>query len=95
MTGLRFKMAINLKPGTWMLLITDPAAMYAQWDMIKPAVGLPNGQLVKGTFPKLAAHEEKTIYIAFPPGQGTITLLKIALTPTGAAAAPAAAFPTP
>jgi len=96
MTGLRFKKAINLKAGTWLLLITDPAALYAQWDMIKPTVGLPNGQTVKGTFPKLAAHEEKTMYIAFPPGQGSITLLNVALTPTDAAAAPSASpFPTP
>jgi hypothetical protein len=97
LTEIRFKDPIHLKLGSWFLMINDPSSNPPQgtYFTIQPKLKLADAQTVTGSVPKLAAHEEKTVFLAFPPGQGTITLLHVALTPTGAASTPASPFPTP
>jgi len=89
MVDMRFKNGIRLKPSSWLLMIVDPAENLMNYYEIQPILGSPDPQTVTGTIPKLAAHEEKTIYLAFPPGQGTITLLTVQLMPTAGPSAPA------
>jgi hypothetical protein len=82
MTGTRFKNSIHVDSGLWLLMVVDPAEAMMTYYKIKTKPGSTDVQTTKNAVPRLVAHENKTIFLAFPPGQGTITLLNIALTPT-------------
>jgi hypothetical protein len=84
LTGTLFRSPIHLEQGSWLLMVYDPAQLSMTYSELKPAIGKPDAQTTTGTFPKLVAHEEKAIYLAFPPGEGTITLLKVQLVSTNA-----------
>jgi hypothetical protein len=86
---MRFKKGIPLKPDSWLLMIVDFPENLMTYFEIHPTLGSSNLQTVTGTIPKLAAHEEKSIFIAFPPGQGTVTLQAVQLMPSSNSSAPA------
>jgi len=81
-TGTPFHRGINLNSNSWLLMIVDPAEALMTYFKIKIKPGSTDVQTATNAIPRLAAHEEKTIFLAFPPGEGTITLLNIILTPT-------------
>ena len=89
MTGLRFKKGIKLKPGTWLIMVADPSGDDMQYFPVPVKAGVTDPQTVNGSLTNLVAHEEKTIYLAFPPGQGSITLLHVELTPGSGTGSPA------
>jgi hypothetical protein len=72
----------TIAPKSWLVILMDPASRTATYIPFQPTLGSRDPQTATGSIPKLVAHEEKTFYIAFPPGQGTVTLLKVMLTPT-------------
>jgi hypothetical protein len=88
MTGTLFKNSIHVKSGSWLLMVVDPAEAMMTFYGIKTTPGSTDVQTAKNAVPRLAAHEEKTIFLAFPPGQGTITLLNIVLTPSAGSTSP-------
>jgi len=92
-TETRFKNPIHINSDAWLLMINDPTNNEGTYYTIATKPGTSTEQTITGTIPNIAAHEEKTIFLIFPPGQGSITLLKIALTST--APASQSPFPSP
>ena len=64
----------------WCVLMCDVAAGHANISQFLPQI-TPDPQTVQGTFSRLKSNEQKTICLAFPPGQGTVTFQNISLTP--------------
>jgi len=82
MTGIVFNNSIKVPPSSWLVMVYDSANLRMGYCHIPVTLGSTDPQQVTGTVPKLVAHAEKTVFIAFPPGEGSITLLKVALTPS-------------
>jgi hypothetical protein len=81
--GLRLKKGnpIVLPEEAWMVILVDYAKNLVTSFAIKPVLGASGRQTVTGTIPRLEAHENKTLYLAFPPGQGSVTLTNVSLAP--------------
>lgn len=87
--SIRLDGNIKYKRGGWLLVLFDPEQQLVSTSEIRPnpaIVGEP--QSVKGSFTKVAAHAEKALYLIFPPGEGKITLINVALSLPDAAATP-------
>jgi hypothetical protein len=80
--------AIDLPKDEWVLIFVDLAKNLVTSFSIKPVLGATGMQTVTGKVPRLAEYENKTLYLAFPPGQGSVTLSNISLTPVGESADP-------
>jgi hypothetical protein len=81
--GLQLKKGnpMVLPQDSWMVILVDYAKNLVTYFAVKPVLGAPGLQTVTGTIPRLEAHEDKTLYLAFPPGQGSVTLTNISLSP--------------
>jgi hypothetical protein len=73
---------LTLPKNSWVLILADYAKELVTTVAIPSKSGVTDAQTVTGTIPRLEAHEEKTLFLAFPPGHGTVTLSNISLTPT-------------
>ncbi len=71
--------------GGLLVIISDPTNNLLSSEIIQPNLSSLDEQTSKVTIPHLTAHEEKTLYLAFPPGEGTVTVLKVELTPSQSA----------
>jgi hypothetical protein len=67
----------TLKPNEWVALIADPQARTIHY--LKISSSAPNPKAISQLFEKLMEHEEKTLYLAFPPGTGTVTITHASL----------------
>jgi hypothetical protein len=85
LTGILYKKAIGVGPNSWLVMIVDPAAREMHYGRVPVKPGEAHPQTQNGPMANLVAHEEKTLYLAFPPGAGSITLLHVELTPHGTA----------
>jgi hypothetical protein len=83
LTGILYKKAIGVGPNSWLVMIVDPAGRDMHYGRVPVKPGEANPQTQNGPMANLVEHEEKTLYLAFPPGAGSITLLHIELTPHG------------
>ena len=92
LTGMYFKTPLTITPGNWLVMMADPASNLLTYCEITQKLGSADSMTITGTIPKLEAHEEKTLILALPPGDGEITVTHIKLSPT-AAAEPAAPQP--
>ena len=86
MLGVLVAAPIKLKPRSWLVLIVDPAGNECHYANISVAAGATGVLGANGTLRTLAAHEEKTLYLVFPPGDGTVTVQSISLSPRTASA---------
>jgi hypothetical protein len=76
-----------------LVVISDPSQNLVIYSEVRLPAASSDEQKVSTKIPGLMAHEEKTFYLAFPPGTGTITFHHIALDkPDGGAAAPESPF---
>jgi hypothetical protein len=64
--------SLKLRPGDWVALIVDPVAKTVHYVRISSAT--PNPKSVIAAFSKLMEHEEKNLYLIFPPGTGSVTI---------------------
>jgi len=65
-----------------MLVIVDLTDGTYSSAVIHPTMGKTDAQTATGTLANVPPHDEKTIYLVFRGGTGTVTLLNVALTPT-------------
>jgi hypothetical protein len=81
-----------VKAGSWILMAVkrEPGMPKMPWDPCE--ISLTKGddptkqQKTSVVFNSLGSYGEKKIVLAFPPGQGTITILKVSLTSPNAPA---------
>jgi hypothetical protein len=64
--------SVPLKPGEWIAMIADPQAGTLHY--VKLPAGSTNSKSVRALFTRLLEHEEKTFYLIFPPGAGSVTV---------------------
>jgi len=68
----------KIKPGKWMLFISDFGSARGTYYPIKPKAGSAP-QTIRCKIKKLTPHEDKTITLAFPPGTGTVVILNVSV----------------
>jgi hypothetical protein len=79
--------SFQAQSGSALIVIADPSQNLVISSYAKLTSG--NGAQTTGTtIDHLMAHEEKTLYVAFPPGKGTITFTTISLAKPDSGAAP-------
>jgi hypothetical protein len=71
---------INVDPGSWMIFLVDDVQHLATYINVAPHFGTDQGQSTGGTIPRLKGQAAKTLYLVFPPGQGSVTLQGVSLT---------------
>jgi hypothetical protein len=70
----------TVAPASWMAFIFDPAARH--FDSIYISTATPDDPKTgSGLLDNLVEHEEKILYLTFPPGTGSITLKNVSLGP--------------
>ena len=80
-TGIQTKTEMAKMPmGGFFAVIVDPPTNTIDFSIMKSAP-IVDSQTSQGFFYHLMAHEEKTFYLCFPPGTGTVTLTHVALEP--------------
>lgn len=83
-TKLRFQdgpgggAASHLTPDDWLVVLVDSASNIVKYVIIKPTPG-KDEQTIVATLPDIVAHEDKTFYLAFPPGAGSVNIISISL----------------
>jgi hypothetical protein len=70
----------RLQKGGFLAFVVDPPTNTVNFSIMKSAAST-DSQSSEGFFYHLVAHEEKTFYLCFPPGVGTVTLTHVALEP--------------
>jgi hypothetical protein len=65
-----------------MASVVDPMGLHAEWVEFTNR-SPDNPKTVTGILKGLVAHEEKTLYLIFPPGTGSVTLASVSLSPLG------------
>ena len=70
----------NIPPGDWIVFITDFGSAHGTYYMIKPTLGSSSPQTYKARVTGLTPLEDKTITVAFPPGDGKLVILQISMT---------------
>lgn len=83
----------GIKPGMWMLFISDFGSAHGTYYSIKPKAGTAP-QTIRCKITKLTPHEDKTITLAFPPGTGTVVILNVSVEGEGSAANDPDAIPS-
>jgi hypothetical protein len=73
-------LAFNTPPGSWVLFLSDFASSMGSYIPIAPTLGSATPQTFRDKVGGLTPLEDKTITLAFPPGQGKIILLNVSLT---------------
>ncbi len=68
-----------IRPNAALLVIADPAQNQVMYTWVPLPPASTEVQTTGTTIDGLMAHEEKTFYLAFPPGAGTITFQKLSL----------------
>jgi len=74
--------SIGLKYGSVLLVVLDPEAHLNTHYKIKLVLDSTDAQTVTNVFPQVSPNTDKAVYLFFPPGNGTITLLHMAMTPS-------------
>jgi len=69
----------EIPPGNGVLIIVDPAGQKLTYVFLPIKLGSEESQTITGSIPNLVAHDEKVLYLAFPPGKGDITIVNVAL----------------
>jgi hypothetical protein len=64
--------SLPLGPHEFVALILDPQAKTIHY--MKISSNAPNAKTIIGNFRRLLEHEEKTFYLIFPPGAGSVTV---------------------
>jgi hypothetical protein len=72
--------ALNSPPGSWMLLLTDFGSHKGFTAPIAPKPGIGDVQTWRAGIKGMTPFENKTITLAFPPGNGTLVVLGVSLT---------------
>ena len=72
--------AINTPPGDWIVFIADFGRSHYTYYEIKPNLGSSAPQTYQARVTGLTPLEDKTITVAFPPGDGKVVILQISLT---------------
>jgi hypothetical protein len=81
----------DLKPpagNDFLLLVIDITSATYSVATIHPTSGSTDAQTATGVLAHVPAHDEKTVYLIFSGGKGSVTLLNVALTPIEAAPNP-------
>lgn len=80
--GLTAFLAFNTAPGEWVLFVTDMGAGHCSYWTISPKTNAPGVQKIT-TRVNLDSGDsaKKGFYLAFPPGEGFVTLQGITLVP--------------
>jgi hypothetical protein len=69
--------SFNTPLGDWVFFISDSNSGRAPYNMIKPNVGSTGPQTSSTWVKGLTPFADKSLTIAFPPGNGTVVLLKV------------------
>jgi hypothetical protein len=69
--------SLPLKSNEFVAMIVDPQAHSIHY--IKISSNAPNAKSIIATFHQLLEHEEKTFYLVFPPGAGSVTVSRASL----------------
>jgi hypothetical protein len=72
--------AFNTPPGQWIVFISDFGSSRGTYYQLQPKFGSSAPQEYRGKVTGLTPLQDKTITLAFPPGTGTLVLLKVSLT---------------
>jgi hypothetical protein len=67
-------------PGDWIVFIADFGSARGTYYEIKPKLGSSDPQTYRARVEGLTPLEDKTITLAFPPGNGNLVILNISLT---------------
>jgi len=90
LTGYDYGYSMPVAAGQWILMAVkrESGMPKTPWDACEVALhGDPSKQQnATVSFNSLGSYGEKKIVLAFPPGQGSITILKVSLTPPNAPA---------
>ena len=81
----------DLKPPTgndFLLLVIDTTSATYSVATIHPTAGSTEPQTATGVLEHVPAHDEKTVYLIFSGGKGSVTLFNVGLTPTPAPSTP-------
>lgn len=70
----------NIPLGSWIIFISDFGTDHGTYYMINPKLGSSDPQEFQAKISNLTPLEDKTITLAFPPGSGTVVILKVSLT---------------
>jgi hypothetical protein len=77
-TGVAVKdFSEHLQPNQWAAIISDPIARTVHYAIISS--GAANPKTVSIELKGLMEHEEKTLFLAFPPGTGSVTITHASL----------------
>jgi len=72
--------AFNTPPGAWVFFISDFGSERGIYNTVKPKLGVSAPQTYRNRITGLTPLEDKTIALAFPPGTGTVVILRVSLT---------------
>jgi hypothetical protein len=70
----------NTPPGDWIVFISDFGSEHGTYYMIQPKLGSSAPQTYRARVTGLTPLEDKTITVAFPPGDGKLVVLNVSLT---------------
>jgi hypothetical protein len=70
----------NIPLGDWLVFIADLGSAHGTYYVIKPTLGSSKPQTYRARIMGLTPLEDKTITLAFPPGDGNVVILNVSLT---------------
>jgi hypothetical protein len=72
--------SVNTPPGAWIVFVADFGSAHGTYWTIKPKLGSSGPQTFKVRVTRLTPFDDKTITLAFPPGDGKLVVLNVSLT---------------
>ncbi len=71
--------AFDIPVQSWIVFITDFGTSKGTYYILKPNLGAKGPQTIKASLSALTPYSDKTICLAFPPGQGKVVILNISI----------------
>jgi hypothetical protein len=70
---------VSIHPNSWLIFLVEDVQHFTSYVNVTPRFGTDQLQTTGGTIPNLKGQSGKTLYLAFPPGQGTVILQNVSL----------------
>lgn len=71
--------SVSIHPRSWLIFLVEDGQNFTSYVNVAPQFGTSQLQTTGGTIPNLKGQPGKTLYLVFPPGEGTVILQNVSL----------------